>query len=211
MGVTTIEGPMGAGKTLTCTMLICEAWKKSLTDIDPATGDWQYPEGRPIYTTYDLINLPHNKFDLPKMAAMIKQVQDMIEVVGRDDMVEDPFDGALIGLDESYLFFDNRRSASKGNLLFNALLARTRKLEADIFINVLSINDIDKRIRRFVTTRIKPKTSEASPWVRLFMKDMRSGAMTRARFYGPNYYDEYRTGERVALPNRLLVLPEVDG
>lgn len=204
MGITTIEGPMGTGKTLTMAYFMVNDYLNSLKIIDPTTEEPMFPEGCSLYSTFHFRPpIPFRLFDVDEMQQMLALVDAAHAEYGDQYTFRDPFEGCSIGLDESYLFFDNRRSAANNNLLFNALLARTRKLEANIYITVLSINDIDKRIRRFVTTRIKPRSAPNS-WVKLFMKDLRSGRSVRAKFWGPSYYQFYDTGERVGIPKHLL-------
>ncbi len=201
MAITTIEGPFGSGKTLCMTAFVYQEWKDSFTERD-TFGKLKWPKGRPIYATYHLNGIPSTFFNLPTMADLLAQA----DAIGHE---LDPFAGAIVALDESYLFMDSRRSNSKGNLLFNALLARSRKLEADFFIAVLGMNDIDKRIRKYVTTRCRPKSTRNS-WVRVMMRDMRTGQRIRFKFWGPTFYPLYQSGETVPLPKRMTRLSNLD-
>ncbi|KKK57488.1 hypothetical protein LCGC14_3053990, partial [marine sediment metagenome] len=47
MGITTVEGPVGSGKTLSLTAFIFKEWKDSFTELDES-GNLRWPEGRPI-------------------------------------------------------------------------------------------------------------------------------------------------------------------
>ncbi len=202
MGITTIEGPLGSGKTLAVTAFIYKEWKDSFLELDDQ-GNKRWPNGRPIFTTYHLNILPYTYIDLPTIA-------DILAAADKKGInYPDPFEGAIIGLDEAYLFFDNRRSNSKGNLLFNALMARSRKLEADFFIAILRWRDMDSRIKTFVTARTRPKSIRNGP-VRIVMRDMRTGQKVKFSFWGPDIYPLYNTGERVPLPKRLTKLSSID-
>ncbi|KKK74226.1 hypothetical protein LCGC14_2885880, partial [marine sediment metagenome] len=155
-------------------------------------------------TTYHLLGgIPHTIFDLPKMAEFLADADKL------GTGIADPFEGAIVGLDEAYLFLDARRSSSKGNLLFNSLMARSRKLEADFFLAVLAFGDIDKRIKRYVTARARPR-SVRNGYCRVLMRDMRTGKRVRFSFWGPSYYPLFHTEERVALPYRMTRLNAID-
>ena len=202
MSITTIEGQMGSGKTLLMTALIHKEWKDSFREIN-LDGTQKWPKGRPVFATYELLTIPHELLDLPRLAELL------IKADQRGIDVPDIFDGAIVGLDESYLFFDARRSSSKGNILFNSFMARSRKLEADIFIACLGWNDMDKRIKRYVSARARPRSIRNGP-VRVMMKDMKTRKRIRFSFWGPSYYGMFRTAERVPLPARLTRLSALD-
>lgn len=202
MGITTVEGPVGSGKTLTVTAFVWKEWKDSFLELEQ-DGSRRWPKGRPVFTTYHLNGIPHTVIDLPTVA-------DLLAAADRRGVnYPDPFEGAIIGLDEAYLFFDARRSSSKGNLLFNALMARSRKLEADFFISILRWRDMDSRIKTFVTARARPKSIRNGP-VRIVMRDMKTGQKIKFRFWGPDIYPLYQTAERVPLPKRLVRLSQID-
>ncbi len=202
MGITTVEGPVGSGKTLTLTAFVFKEWKDSFKELDE-DGNLRWPKGRPIFATYHLNGLPYTLIDLPKVADILAASDK------RGIDYPDPFEGAIVGLDEAYLFFDRRRSTSKGNLLFNALMARSRKLEADFFIAVLRWRDMDTRIQTFVTARSRPNSTRNGP-VKVVMRDMKTGQKIKFRFWGPDIYPLYQTGERVPLPKRLTRLSSLD-
>ena len=202
MSITTIEGQMGSGKTLLMTALIHKEYIDSFEELND-DGSKKWPNGRPIFSTYELLTMPHTPFDLPRLAELL------IKADQRGIDVPDIFEGAIVGLDESYLFFDARRSSSKGNILFNSFMARTRKLEADIFIACLGWNDMDRRIKRYVSARARPRSVRDGP-VRVMMKDMRTRKRIKFRLWGPSYYHMFRTAERVPLPARLTRLSALD-
>ncbi len=172
--IMTLEGDLGCGKTLTMTAL---AFRQHIE------------EERTVYANYHL-KFPH-KF--------IKNVEEFAQKLETED-----FNDCVFCIDESNIYMDSRTSARKVNQLYAGFAAQTRKRGVDLILATHHIDQLDKRIRRFVSIRCKPRFNLRTQQVLVRVFDKRSGQHSSFMIDGPQFYHLFDTGEVVPLPRRLM-------
>ena len=91
-----------------------------------------YHRGYKIYSNYNL-SIPHEKITKEMLTEYTKSRQQ--------------FEKTVFAIDEIYLFFDSRSSASKDNKLFSYFVTQTSKNDVVLLGTAQFFNTIEKRIR----------------------------------------------------------------
>lgn len=166
-------------------------------------GEEAYREPKKVICN-DHLNFPYTHLD-PKY--FLEHLED-----------EELEDCILLFDEPAQAGLDSRSTATKFNKLMTYFFAQSRKRGVEIYLCLLHIDMIDKRIRRWVDVRgtcrfsmgpmeeEKPIFKRRYNWATVRLRDMRNGNGRKIRLYGPAFWGLYDTTERIPfLPKQVAV------
>ena len=174
--VTLIEGSMGAGKTITATAFVVDAYNK-----DPSTR---------IYANYHLYGVKY----------VYMRVSDMIKTLN-DPKV---FRNAKYVIDEAYIEGECRRGNNPLTVMLTEVSQQMRKRKIELYIIVQNGRFLDWRFKWIMTRRIVCKYNEKTFRVKLIIKDMIKNVERKRSFWAPQYWKYYDTDELPHIPKKMV-------
>jgi len=229
--ITSFEGVMGTGKTLTAVALAASE---------------HFQNGKRVISNIHL-NFPYTHFD---MKYFMEHIQDGQEL-----------NNCITLLDETTQYLDARRSGGRSNILWTYYTVQTRKRGVDLYACFHHIDVIDKRFRRQVDVRgtcryqkeepcskckgegiLKSRnvacvacnglgkvgeedcprcggTGEVCPrclgygltgWATTRFLDLRTGGRSKVRVFGPAFFGMYSTDETIPFTGKQMRIPVED-
>lgn len=176
MGITTFEGVMGSGKSLTANSLayikyynremerFCFHTLKNGANPKEVLGllakDYDVDKTRAeTYVSAAIRAIRQEVEELPPVKIVTNTYINIEGAVKFDTdyfvqhVQDQEMENCILILDEAYLYMDSRSGQSKMNKLFSYFIAQTRKRDVDMFVAVQHIDLVDKRLRRAVDER----------------------------------------------------------
>lgn len=173
MPIMVTVGPMGSGKTTVITAMGVLA---------------QQLDKVKLFSNYALSNIEYTYFHPTEFA---------------DLMNSEELNNAVILLDEAYLLMDSRSSGARINRLFSAFIYQARKRSVDVYIATHHPDHIDKRIRRAMNFRWRPRYNKSTNIIKVFSKDVQVGHMSTFQIYAPTFWPYFDTNELPPVPKKL--------
>lgn len=192
MSITTFEGVMGSGKSLTANALayikfynremerFCfQALKSGAAPKDVMellAKDYDVDRSRAeTYLGSAIRAIKTGVTEIPRLKIITNTVLNIKDEKGQSLVTK--FDteyflahvqdlemmDCILMWDEAYLYMDSRSSGSKMNKLTSYFIAQTRKRDVDMFVCVQHIDLVDKRLRRAVDERGTCRYRKESP------------------------------------------------
>ena len=173
-----IVGNRGTGKTLTMAKIGLEAIKK----------------GKVVYSNF--------KFNTKKFTAEENTRLRMIDKEFFINYKDMKLRNCIILLDEVYVYFDSRSSATKRNRVFSYFINQTRKRGVDLYYTTQFFRQVEVRLRLNTEFFIIPslirerKTMIVINELISFADSMKT--LGNEKFIGGDYFDIYDTDEIIS-------------
>ena len=184
----------------------CQRWHQVQSIPDPVLPETM----RQIYsceeTSYYV--LPTDSVHTPEYQYL--NLESFYEVFKGADQGATVLSGCVFLVDEAYLFFDSRTSASKSNRLFNSFIFQTRKRGVDLYLTTHDLSRIDRRVRAATDLRVSCRYNPTTEVLRARIRDMHTGERRTQQIYGPRYWSFYDTNEMVRPPGKLYTMSAKD-
>ncbi|KKN78730.1 hypothetical protein LCGC14_0347970 [marine sediment metagenome] len=173
MAITVITGPMGSGKTTLMTAVGVLAHEL---------------DGVRIFCNYRLTGIEHTFFRPTEFA---------------DLMEAEELNNCIVLLDEAYLLMDSRTSGARINRLFSAFTYQARKRGVDLLVVTHHTDHIDKRIRRAMSYRWRPRFNPTTHVITVYSKAEEVGHRSRFKIQADKFWPYFDTNEIPIISKQL--------
>jgi len=219
--ITFIQGDMGDGKTNTLVGFIVDDYFRHLYAIRSPRGK-EYP-CRPFRSSKDrvilcepmqkerVVVLPDNWVPLSGIKVFTNfhlygnlqhvycTVKDMFQWLNNKTIM-----GGILGIDESYIEADARRSSSTLNVMLSQFTMQMRKRHIDMYILTQHNRMLDWRFKYVSTRKIACRYNEVAHMITLIIKDMRKNKEKRIKYDGRQYWPFFDTDEIPEMPEKAI-------
>ena len=211
---------MGSGKTCTLTGLIVDRARETACAIQapPHKGGFIYPvtpfkgelvaiKGRDGETK--IITIPRDYTIIPSAQIFtnyklygIKYVRctvhDLFQWLNNDIIMD-----GILGIDESYIELESRRSGSHSNVILTHFLQQVRKRHLELYLLVQHGRFLDWRSKYIATREITCRFDERTQRVHLIIKNVRKNKERTISYWAPQYWRFFDTDETPEMPDKM--------